>query len=160
MIRSRRPPPTRLPPITLAPDDLATVQSMLSKGRWNARELRRARILLLLHQKRTVKEAGDAVGAYPHTVRQVGWRYVREGTQAALRDRARPGGKKLLTPSQRERVIAMVCGPPPSGRGCWTVRLVATEAVARGIVRTVGRETIRVLLASHDLKPWRKKAGA
>jgi hypothetical protein len=160
MIRSRRAPQTRLPPLSLTPDDLAVVQSMLSRGRWPARELRRARILLLLHQKRSVKEAGDAVGAYPHTVRQIGWRYVREGLQAALRDRPRPGGKKLLTPSQRERIIAVVCGPPPSGRGRWTVRLIAKEAVTLRIVRTVGRETIRVLLASHDLKPWRKQAGA
>jgi hypothetical protein len=54
----------------------------------------------------------------------------------------------------------MVCGPPPSGRARWTVRLVTKEAVVRGIARNVGRETIRVLLAEHDLKPWRKKAGA
>jgi|SRR5579884_43522 len=160
MIRSRRAPQTRLPPISLAADDLATVESMLRKGRWSARVLRRARILLLLHEKRSVKQAGDAVGAYPHTVRQVGWRYIREGLQPALRDRPRPGGKHRLTPPQRERVIAMVCGPPPSGRGRWTVRLVAKEAIVRGIAGKVGRETIRVLLAEHDLKPWRKKAGA
>jgi hypothetical protein len=51
----------------------------------------------------------------------------------------------------------MVCGKPPEGRARWTVRLVAEEAVKRKLVPRAGRETIRVLLESHDLKPWREK---
>ena len=39
----------------------------------------------------------------------------------------------------------------------WTVRLVAEQAVKRRLVPRVGRETIRVLPLSHDLKPWRGK---
>jgi hypothetical protein len=37
------------------------------------------------------------------------------------------------------------------------VRLIAEEAVKRKLVPGVGRETIRILLLSHDLKPWREK---
>lgn len=37
------------------------------------------------------------------------------------------------------------------------MRLVAHEAVRRKLVPRVGCETIRVLLESHDLKPWREK---
>ena len=51
----------------------------------------------------------------------------------------------------------MVCSDPPEGRARWTVRLVAEEAVKRRVVPRVGRETIRVLLLHHDLKPWREK---
>ena len=36
-------------------------------------------------------------------------------------------------------------------------RRMAEEAVKRRLVPRVGRETIRVLLLSHDLKPWREK---
>jgi putative transposase len=32
--------------------------------------------------------------------------------------------------------------------------LVAEEAVKRKLVPRLGRETIRILLLSHDLKPW------
>jgi hypothetical protein len=35
--------------------------------------------------------------------------------------------------------------------------LVATEAVKRKLAPQVGRETIRILLESHELKPWREK---
>lgn len=45
----------------------------------------------------------------------------------------------------------------PEGRACWTVRLVAEEAVKRKLVPKVGRETVRLLLLHHDLKPRRDK---
>jgi hypothetical protein len=37
------------------------------------------------------------------------------------------------------------------------VRLVAEEAVKRKLAPHAGRETIRILLRSYDLKPWRKE---
>jgi len=64
---------------------------------------------------------------------------------------------ELLDDSQKQRLIAMVCSSPPEGRARWTVRLVAQEAIQRKLVPRVGRETIRMLLLSHDLKPRRKK---
>ena len=51
----------------------------------------------------------------------------------------------------------MVWSAPPQGYARWTVRLVAEQAVKRKLVPRVGRETVRVLLLSHDLKPWREK---
>ncbi|MBV8055095.1 MAG: transposase [Deltaproteobacteria bacterium] len=51
----------------------------------------------------------------------------------------------------------MVCSAPPQGRARWTVRLIAEEAVQRGLMPGVGRETIRLLLLGHELKPWRGK---
>jgi len=53
--------------------------------------------------------------------------------------------------------VAMVCGPPPDGQSRWTIVLTAQEARQRGVVGKVGRETIRRLLVSHELKPWREK---
>ena len=64
---------------------------------------------------------------------------------------------RLLDDGQKQRLIAMVCSNPPEGRARWTVRLVAEEAVKRKLVPRAGRETIRMLLLSHDLKPWREK---
>ena len=37
------------------------------------------------------------------------------------------------------------------------MQLIATEAVKRKLAPRVGRGTIRILLQSHDLKPWREK---
>ena len=79
------------------------------------------------------------------------------GLERALYEKQRPGAAEVLEDSQKQRIIAMVCSDPPEGRARWTVRLVAEEAVKRRLVPRVGRETIRILLLHHDLKPWREK---
>ena len=77
--------------------------------------------------------------------------------ESGLYEKPRPGKRRRLDAGQSQRIIAMVCGPPPRGQGRWSVRLIAQEAVKRKLVARVGRETIRILLRSHDLKPWREK---
>ena len=67
------------------------------------------------------------------------------------------GQAPLLGAGEKQRIIAMVCSDPPAGRARWTVRLIAEQAVKRKLVPRAGRETIRVLLESHDFKPWREK---
>jgi putative transposase len=76
---------------------------------------------------------------------------------ARAKAKQRSGAVELLDDSHQQRLIAMVCNSPPEDRARWTVRLVAQEAVKRKLVPRVGRETIRMLLLSHDLKPWREK---
>ena len=93
----------------------------------------------------------------PQAIRKVGHRYQAGGLESALYDKQRPGATGVLDDSQKQRIIAMVCSAPPEGRARWAVRLVAQEAVKRRLVPRVGRETIRILLLDHDLKPWREK---
>ena len=38
----------------------------------------------------------------------------------------------------------------------WMIRLIAEEAVKRKLAPEVGREMIRIMLQSRDLKPWRE----
>lgn len=95
------------------------------------------------------------------TIRNLARRYEHEGLERALHEKERPGAAPVLEPQQQQRIIAMVCADPPSGYARWTVRLVAQEAVKRRLIPRIGRETIRILLQHHDLKPWReKKCGA
>jgi transposase len=124
----------------------------LSERRW-----RRIRILELLDQGWKVTRTAAAVGTYPREVRRVGRRYLERGLEAALTDDPRPKPPKLLDAKQQAAIVAMVCGPPPPGRARWTIVLTAQEAQRRGVVHQVGRETIRRLFVSHELKPWREK---
>jgi len=93
----------------------------------------------------------------PKTVRDIGKRYLEGGLDRALYERPRQGAKPLLSATERQRIIAMACSDAPEGRARWTVRLIAEQAIKRKLVPKVGRETIRILLESHDLKPWREK---
>jgi len=88
---------------------------------------------------------------------EIGQRYRQYGLDRALYDGARPGQPRALDQEQQQCIIAVACSPPPEGRARWTVRLLTEEAIRRKLVPRVGRKTIRVLLESHDLKPWREK---
>jgi putative transposase len=140
--------------IEVSAKDQKELRKLVSGGVQQVRVVLRALALLQLAKGGT---APRIAGVIPLTVRNIGRRYQQGGLERALYERQRPGAAEVLDDSQKQRLIAMVCSSPPEGRARWTVRLVAQEAVKRKLVPRVGRETIRILLLSHDLKPWREK---
>jgi hypothetical protein len=122
-----------------------------------ARTWRRIQTLLLLDGGQGIRATAIAVSGYPREVSRVAKRYLERGLAAALSDDPRPKPERKLDSTQEAAIAAMVCGPAPEGRARWTVRLIAEQVVKRGIADEIGRETVRVTLANHGLKPWREK---
>ena len=147
------------PPLSIEvkPKDQNELMSLLSGGVQQVRVVLRALALLQLAKGASAPQISEVVPLTPQAIRKVGHRYRTGGLEPALYEKQRPGAAAVLDDSQKQRIIAMVCSDPPEGRGRWTVRLVAEEAVKRRLVPRVGRETIRILLLDHDLKPWREK---
>jgi transposase len=143
--------------VALSRKDRRRIGEMLSKGRESARVLRRAWILRQLDQGQSAVQAAVSSGAGVTTVRAIARRCEEQGLDAALYEKPRPGKQRALNVKQSQRIVAMVCSAPPEGRARWTVRLIAAEVARRKLAPPVGRETIRILLQSHDLKPWREK---
>jgi hypothetical protein len=137
--------------------DLKELRRIKAAGKLSARLWRRILTLEHLHSGLGVNATAKAVGGYHREVSRVGKRYLADGLQAALSDDARPGGARKLDSIEEAAIVALVCGPPPEGNARWTIRLTTAEVMKRGIVRRVGRETIRETLANHELKPWREK---
>jgi putative transposase len=147
-------PPLRIP---VGKRDQKTLKELLAGGVQQVGVVLRALALLQLARGVSAPIISGFVPLTPQAIRKVGHRYKQGGLDIALYEKQRPGAAPVLEDSQRQRIIAMVCSDPPEGRARWTVRLVAEEAVKRRLVPRVGRETIRVLLLHHDLKPWREK---
>ena len=143
--------------IEVKPDDKVELLKLLRGGIQPVRTVLRALVLLQLASGLSAPRVSSALPLTPQAIRKVGPRYRAGGLEPALYDKQRPGAACLLEKSQRQRIIAMICADPPEGRARWTVRLVAEEAVKRGLAPRAGRETIRILMLHHDLKPWREK---
>jgi putative transposase len=137
--------------------DQKELGKVLSGGVQQVRVVLRALSLLQLGKGVSAPQISEVVPLTPQAIRKVAHRYQEGGLERALYEKERPGAATLLEDSQKQRIIAMVCSDPPEGRARWTVRLVVEEAVKRKLVPKVGRETIRILLLHHDLKPWREK---
>jgi putative transposase len=147
-------PPLR---IEVRQKDQSELTKLLSGGVQQVRVVLRALALLQLAKGASAPSISGVIPLTPQALRRLGHRYQEGGLESALYERQRPGAAAVLDSSQKQRIIAMVCSDPPEGRARWTVRLVAQEVVKRRLVPRVGRETIRILLLDHDLKPWREK---
>jgi putative transposase len=134
-----------------------TIKKLLSKGTESVRVIKRAQVLNLFDQGYTSPQISKAVSMDAVTVRTIGWRYIKSGLDLALYELPRPGNPRLLSEKQANQIIALVCSNAPEGYDRWTLELLVKKAIEKNIVSTVGRETIRILLKTHDLKPWREK---
>jgi hypothetical protein len=143
--------------VQLSQSERRQIEELLSGGVQPVRAVIRALVLRQMDEGRTTVEAGAGVGISAKAAWEIGKRYQEGGLERAIYDAPRPGQKPLLDAEHGQRIIATVCGPPPAGRARWTVRLIAQEAVKRRLVERVAPETVRILLQSHDLKPWREK---
>jgi transposase len=144
-------------PIKVKSKDLSLIGKLLRGGIQQVGVVLRALSLRQLANGFTSPQVAQALPLTAKAVRQIAHRYIRGGLGAAIYAKQRPGAQEILDGPQKQRIVAMVCSNPPEGYARWTVRLIADEAVKRKLVPQVGRETIRILLQSHELKPWREK---
>jgi transposase len=130
------------------------LDQLLSGGLQPVRTVLRALALRQMDAGQSTPAVAGSLGLSAKAVWQIGKRYQQGGLERALYDASRPGAAPALDEEQRQRIIAVACSQPPSGQARWTVRLLTEEVIKLKLVPRVGRETIRVLLESHDLKPW------
>ena len=144
-------------PLDVTIEDQNELRKLLKGGIQQVRVVHRTTALLQLAKGLSASQIAQIVPLTAQAIRKLGHRYRQGGLNGALYEKPRPGAVGLLSDNEKQRIIAMVCSDPPEGRARWTIRLVAEQAVKRKLVPGVGRETIRILLLSHDLKPWREK---
>jgi len=147
-------------PVTLTDDERTRLRAFTTKGVASAREVRRARILLLAAEDRLDAEVADAVGCCTATVERLRRRCADEGVEAALRDRTRPGGTPLLDDAAEAVLVALAYTDGPAGRGTWTMRLLAERLVALGVVARISDETVRRTLKKTSANLGSARSGA
>lgn len=141
----------------LSDEDRKTIDDLLTKGKTSARIFKRAQVLRHFDEGKSSPDIAIFVGVTAETARRIGWNYIHKDLKRALYDLPRPGKAKKLTNRQETHIVALVCSDPPEGYERWSIRLLTEEVIKRKIVKSVGRETIRILLKSHGIKPWREK---
>jgi transposase len=118
---------------------------------------RRARAVLLIADGACYTAAATCVGMSERYVRMWVRRFLEQGIRG-LYDKPRPGRPPTFSPVVALHVVKMACERPDvQGRSLcqWDCAELARELVARGVVERISRETVRRILASHHLKPWR-----
>lgn len=129
--------------VRLTDDERQHLTTLTRRGQRSARQLTRARILLLADSGATDRAIAAALAIHPRTCERVRQRAVTEGVLVALEERPRPGATRLLDARQEAHLIALACSAPPSGRASWTMQLLADRLVQLELVETISDETVR-----------------
>jgi transposase len=129
--------------VDLTRSERTELLSLLNKGIAPARTLTRARILLAAHENKTDVQIAEALHVHPATVERTRRRFVEGRAARALHEKPRPGGRPKLAPKQEAFLVALACSNAPSGRGHWTLQLLADHLVELGVVDTISDETVR-----------------
>jgi len=142
--------------IELKPRDRQQVEKLLGGGLQAVRTTLRALALRQMDQGQSTPAVGANLGLSAKAVWQIGRRYIDGGWSA-----------HCLMHIVLARLQVWI-SRSSSALSPWSVRrrqrtgpldgaTVDREVIKRKLVPRVGRETIRILLESHDLKPWREK---
>jgi transposase len=121
-----------------------------------AREVERARIVLLAGKKVPGKRIAAMVGCAEPTV--VTWRrrYIERGL-AGLADLPRPGTPSPLPEELRDRVVELTLIEPPTRFGAthWSSRLLAAALAGEGT--PISHATVARIWHRFGVQPWRSE---
>lgn len=149
--------------VRLSDAEHQTLSNLVRSGSSSARSLTRARILLLADKerqpKRSYQEIAGALLCSVSTVGSICRRYVREGTEAALREKARPGAAPKITGDIEAKLVLLACSEPPNGRGRWTLRLLADQMVELGYVESISNVAVYKRLKKTRSNPGKSSRG-
>lgn len=153
--------------VTLTPEERQQLHALISAGKAAAKKLTHARILLKADAATDgpawpdsrIAEANEVCIATVERIRQ---RFVEHGFEAALvrKKQDRPSRERKLDGAAEARLIALACSPPPDGRACWTMPLLADRLVQLEVVDAVSDETVRRTLKKTRSSRGRRSNGA
>lgn len=142
--------------VSLTEEERTTCREVIRKLKGTSQKVRRAQILLKADAQGpawTDRQIAEAFSCRTKTVENIRQRFVEQGFEQTLERKKSTGEppNKLLDGEQEARIIATRRGPPPSGYGTWTLRLLARQVVELEIVDSISRETVRqTLKKQHD----------
>lgn len=119
--------------VFLTEEQRAELDGLLRSGRSMARTLTRARILLLTDRSKGQhwEDAAiiDALGTGISTIVRTRQTFCRQGLQAALYDKPRPGRPPKITGDVEAKLVMLACSDAPEGRSRWTLQMLADKLV-------------------------------
>jgi transposase len=151
--------------VRLSNEERGQLENLVARGRVAKATRQRAQVLLQADQGQEgpgkVDEAiADLVGVSLSTVHRVRQQLVEEGLEASLyRKPATNRQYRKLDGAQEAHLVTLACSPPPAGRVCWTMQLLADKLVELEIVDSIGREAVRTTLKKTFFSPGAKSNG-
>lgn len=140
---------TKKYPVHLTKAERATLKAFISSGEKKARQITRARILLLADADHTDEQIMAALDCSRPTVIAMRKRYATgdvEELVEVLQDAPRQGRPIRINRRVEARISLIACSDPPPGSARWTLQLIADRLVELKAVESISHERVRQAL--------------
>ena len=142
---------------SITQSDEDSVRIIMKSSEHSANERTRAHCLYLRAKQYTVIETADILDVTPRTVINITSHYRDGGLTNAIKDNPRPGRPRAYDDRTKAQIVALVCSKPPEGFDRWTLELLQETVQDLQGAEGISKETLRLILQEHDLKPWQQK---
>lgn len=135
--------------VKLSKQDRETLETFVSDGRKSAREINRARILLLADKDKKDCEIAELLGVCRRTVYCTEKRFSEGGHKSVLdflKEKSRSGRPVEIGSRTEANITLLACSSPPEGHAKWTLRLIADRLVKLETAESVSHESVRTVL--------------
>ena len=145
--------------IYLSNEEQVYLRSIVASGIHPAKEITRARVLLMLDRsgksdhvryKRTAEYAGISVQAV-YNMRDEFLNKHDVVSYLTRKKRETPPVEPKMTGKLEAQIIALACSKPPEGYARWTVRLLSEKAVELNYVDELSHMTVQRLLKKRNI---------
>lgn len=145
--------------INLTQEERGTVEEFIRRGKANARNIRRAYILLKSAEGWRIERIAEAYGVSVATVSNVRQRYRAGGIERVLKDKVQQNRRRALRGEEEAVMAAIACSPVPEGHDHWTLRMLRDKLVELGVVEGVSASTIHDRLKKMTLSRGNVSSG-
>lgn len=139
-------PLRKIIPITLTDTDRAELEQFLRSGTTRARYIKHANVILKLADGWSPPQIAFSFDLDVRTVLRLKARFLTEGLQATLIDKARSGPPRKIDGNHKAVIVATTCTAPPPGHSRWTLRLLADKVVELELIDTISHTAVGEIL--------------
>jgi len=135
--------------ITLSECERETLENFVSDGKKSAREINRARILLLSDKEKRDKDVSEILGVSVRTVSSVRKKFSggrHKSVLDFLKEQPRSGRPIKIDTRTEANITMIACSDPPDGHAKWTLRMIADRIVRLETAESISHESVRTLL--------------
>lgn len=148
--------------VDLTAEERTDLEGRLRGGEMGVRKVKRIQILLKANEGWSDKRIAEALDVGRSTVERTRRKFVERGLEGAIINR-RPRREyaRKMDGRAEAHLIALMCGPVPTGYARWSLRLLADELVkVEGVeLDSISYETVRRVLKKTNSSPGAKSNG-
>ena len=137
--------------IELSADERQELENFIGRGKSNARNIKRAHILLKSADGWPIERIAEAFETSPATVSNVRMRYWKAGISGVLKDKVQSKRRQRLGGAEEAVLVALACSPVPDGHDHWTLRMLRDKLIELDVVEQLSAATVQDRLKKMNL---------